>query len=62
MNFNREGVDIHHLEPQEKADMNNYIKTIHKNHPANLTNICKECHKEFTKNKQFIENKNNQRL
>lgn len=48
---NREGVDIHHLEPQEKADMNNYIKTIHKNHPANLTNICKECHNEFTKNK-----------
>jgi len=48
---NREGIDIHHLEPQEKADMNNYIKTIHKNHPANLTNICKECHKEFTKNK-----------
>ena len=31
--------------------MNNYIKTIHKNHPANLTNICKECHEEFTKNK-----------
>lgn len=48
---NREGIDIHHLEPQEKADMNNYIKTIHKNHPANLTNICKECHLEFTKNK-----------
>ena len=48
---NREGVDIHHLEPQEKADMNNYIKTIHKNHPANLTNICKDCHEEFTKNK-----------
>ena len=48
---NREGIDIHHLEPQEKADINNYIKTIHKNHPANLTNICKECHENFTKNK-----------
>ena len=47
----REGVDIHHLEPQEKADVNNYIKTFHKNHPANLANICKECHLEFTKNK-----------
>ena len=48
---NREGIDIHHLEPQEKADLNNYIKTIHKNHPANLTNICKECHNKFTQNK-----------
>ena len=47
----REGVDIHHLEPQEKADVNNWIKTFHKNHPANLANICKECHLEFTKNK-----------
>jgi len=47
----REGVDIHHLEPQEKADINNYIGTIHKNHPANLANICKDCHLEFTNNK-----------
>jgi len=48
---NSEGKDIHHLEPQESADVNNYIKTFHKNHPANLTNICKECHNKFTKNK-----------
>ena len=47
----REGVDIHHLQPQEKADINNYIGTIHKNHPANLANICKDCHLEFTNNK-----------
>jgi DNA mismatch repair protein MutS len=47
----KEGVDIHHLEPQEKANMNNFIKSFHKNHPANLTNICKECHAEFTKKK-----------
>ena len=46
-----EGVDIHHLEPQEKSDVNNYIKTIHKNHPANLTNVCKKCHMHFTLNK-----------
>ena len=46
-----EGVDIHHLEPQEKADVNNYIKSFHKNHPANLTNICKKCHNKYTKNK-----------
>jgi DNA mismatch repair protein MutS len=48
---NKEGIDIHHLEPQEKSDLNNYIGTIHKNHPANLTNICKDCHLGFTKNK-----------
>jgi len=47
----RVGIDIHHLEPQEKADINNYIGTIHKNHPANLANICKDCHLEFTNNK-----------
>ena len=46
-----EGVDIHHLEPQEKAGINNYIKSFHKNHPANLTNICKKCHNKYTKNK-----------
>ena len=46
-----EGKDIHHLEPQELAGINNYIKTFHKNHPANLTNICKDCHNKFTKNK-----------
>ena len=47
----KEGVDIHHLLPQEKADINNYISTIHKNHPANLTNVCKTCHNYFTLNK-----------
>ena len=46
----RTGVDIHHLEPQEKADVNNWIKTFHKNHPANLANICKDCHLDFTQN------------
>ena len=45
----KEGVDIHHLEPQEKADVNNYINTFHKNHKANLVNVCKKCHLEFTK-------------
>ena len=45
----KEGVDIHHLEPQEKANVNNYIQTFHKNHAANLVNICKKCHINFTK-------------
>ena len=46
-----EGVDIHHLSPQESADLNNYIRNFHKNHRANLANICKPCHEEVTKNK-----------
>jgi DNA mismatch repair protein MutS len=45
----RTGIDIHHLEPQEKADVNNWIQTFHKNHPANLANVCKECHAKWTK-------------
>ena len=45
-----EGVDIHHLSPQESADLNNYIKNFHKNHEANLANVCKPCHEEITKN------------
>ncbi len=45
-----EGVDIHHLSPQETADVNNYIGNFHKNHKANLANICKPCHLEVTKN------------
>uniref|UniRef100_A0A6C0KDJ5 DNA mismatch repair proteins mutS family domain-containing protein n=1 Tax=viral metagenome TaxID=1070528 RepID=A0A6C0KDJ5_9ZZZZ len=45
-----EGVDIHHLSPQETADVNNYIGSFHKNHKANLANICKPCHLEVTKN------------
>ena len=47
-----DGVEIHHLEPQEKADLQGYINNLHhKNHTANLANICKKCHLEFTKNK-----------
>ena len=46
----RPGVDIHHLSPQELADVNNYIRNFHKNHKANLANVCKPCHEEITKN------------
>ena len=44
-----EGVDIHHLRPQKKANTKNFIGTHHKNHPANLVNICKKCHLKLTK-------------
>ena len=48
--------EVHHLQPQKKANsINNYIKnettgqTFHKNHVANLLNICEECHKKIHK-------------
>ena len=47
----REGIDIHHLSPQEQANSKNFIRNFHKNHKANLTNICKDCHKEVTNQK-----------
>ena len=43
------GVDIHHLRPQKKANIKNFIGSHHKNHPANLVNICKPCHLKLTK-------------
>ena len=44
------GVDIHHLKPQQLADKNGFIGNIHKNHKANIINICKPCHLKETKN------------
>ena len=43
------GEDVHHLQYQNKADENNYINTFHKNHVANLVNVCKECHNKIHK-------------
>ena len=43
------GQDIHHLNPQEHADKNGFIGNFHKNHSANLLNVCKKCHLNVTK-------------
>jgi len=49
----KEGTEVHHLKHQKNADSSNYIGTIHKNHVANLINICDECHdKIHEENKQ----------
>ena len=45
------GVDVHHLMPQVLADKNGFINHIHKNHPANIVNICKICHDNETVSK-----------
>ena len=46
-----QGIDVHHLMPQELADDNGFIDHIHKNHPANIVNVCKDCHDKETRNK-----------
>jgi DNA mismatch repair protein MutS len=40
------GEDIHHLQEQQDADEKGFIQHFHKNHPANLINICENCHKK----------------
>lgn len=45
------GEDIHHLQYQNRAnDTNDYIDDFHKNHKANLVNICKKCHDNIHQN------------
>ena len=48
------GSEIHHLEYQETAISNNYIinnnANFHKNHVANLINVCESCHLKIHKN------------
>jgi len=43
------GQDVHHLQPQEQADKNGFIGQFHKNHKANLSNLCKRCHRQVTR-------------
>jgi DNA mismatch repair protein MutS len=38
------GEEIHHLSPQKDANKDGFIGHFHKNHPANLANICEKCH------------------
>lgn len=40
--------EVHHLQHQSKANKgNSYIETFHKNHVANLINICNRCHNKI---------------
>ena len=36
--------EVHHLQQQKDANDNGFIGSFHKNHPANLENVCQECH------------------
>lgn len=45
-------VDVHHLIHQQEADQKGIIQkkdglTLHKNHAANLLNLCQKCHDDF---------------
>ena len=45
------GSEIHHLEYQKNANKNDYLEEgFHKNHVANLVNICEDCHNNIHKN------------
>ena len=45
------GTEIHHLEYQKNANKNDYLEEgFHKNHVANLVNICENCHNNIHKN------------
>ena len=41
--------EIHHMQPQYKADTQGFIGHFPKNHKANLMSICTNCHSKFTK-------------
>jgi len=48
-------VELHHLQYQKDADEKGFIKSFHKNHKANLINICSKCHDEIhNENKKYI--------
>ena len=52
------GSEVHHLQYQSQANEDGIIRnnesTFHKNHMANLVNICEQCHdKIHKKNKQY---------
>jgi DNA mismatch repair protein MutS len=55
----KQGEDIHHLEEQKTADKDGIISNyFHKNHKANLINICEKCHqKEHHNNESPIKKK-----
>ena len=52
------GTDVHHLQYQQNADKNGFIGSFHKNHIANLMNICESCHdKIHNENIQLVKKK-----
>lgn len=47
----KDSTEVHHLQHQTHANTENgYISTFHKNHLANLVNICEACHRKIHEN------------
>ena len=44
--------ETHHLQHQKNANVNGIIKYFHKNHNANLLNVCEDCHNLFHNSKK----------
>lgn len=47
--------DVHHITPQELADINGNINHFHKDHKYNLIALCKDCHKKVHAGKITIQ-------
>jgi DNA mismatch repair protein MutS len=54
MNCGKRSQDTHHIIEQSEADENGFINHFHKNTPANLLPLCKECHNKVTYGKLEI--------
>ena len=52
--------EVHHLQHQQEANETGYINGFHKNHPANLLNVCGSCHDTLHKSsKQHVKKRSN---
>jgi DNA mismatch repair protein MutS len=49
-----ESNEVHHMSPQKEADQDGFIGSHHKNHPANLMNICEKCHVKVHKENAIL--------
>lgn len=48
------GDEVHHIKAQQTADETGFIGYHHKNHPANLLNVCFECHDKLHASKNEL--------
>lgn len=48
----KECVEVHHLQHQKEANHDGFINHFHKNHKANLINVCESCHSSFHNSKK----------
>ena len=58
---NEIGQEVHHLQPQKDANEDGFIENeqgvFHKNHVANLMNVCESCHDEYHREELSVSRK-----